>query len=70
MRGHMRVLTARGEGEITSGSFSPTMNVSIGLARLPLGSVPGDAVQVEMRGKPVPATVVKPQFVRNGKILI
>jgi len=69
MRSHMKVLTARGEGEVTSGTFSPTMNLSIALARLPLGSAPGEAVQVEMRGKPVPATVVKPPFVRNGRIL-
>ncbi|MGE0874512.1 MAG: glycine cleavage system aminomethyltransferase GcvT [Burkholderiales bacterium] len=70
MRSHMRVVTASGDGEITSGTFSPTMNVSIGLARLPLNAAPGDAVQVEMRGKPVPATLVKPPFVRNGKILV
>ncbi|MBM3352667.1 MAG: glycine cleavage system aminomethyltransferase GcvT [Betaproteobacteria bacterium] len=69
MRSHMKVLTARGDGEVTSGTFSPTMNLSIALARLPLGSAPGEAVQVEMRGKPVPATVVKPPFVRNGRIL-
>jgi len=70
IRSHMKVLTPRGDGEVTSGTFSPTMNVSIALARLPLGTAPGDAVQVEMRGKPVPATVVKPPFVRNGKILV
>ena len=70
MRSHMKVLTPRGDGEITSGTFSPTMNVSIALARLPAGAAPGDAVQVEMRGKPVPATVVKPPFVRNGRILV
>ncbi len=70
MRSHMKVLTPRGDGEVTSGTFSPTMNVSIALARLPPGAVPGDAVQVEMRGKPVPATVVKPPFVRNGKMLV
>jgi aminomethyltransferase len=45
------------------------MGISIGHARLPLGIAPGDEVQVEIRGKPVPATVVKPPFVRNGKIL-
>ena len=69
MRSHMKVLTPRGDGEVTSGTFSPTMNVSLALARLPPGTVPGDAVQVEMRGKPVPAIVVKPPFVRNGRIL-
>ncbi len=69
MRSHMRVIAPGGDGEITSGSFSPTMNLSIALARLPLEAVPGDTAQVEMRGKLVPATIVKPPFVRNGKIL-
>ncbi|MSQ54831.1 MAG: glycine cleavage system aminomethyltransferase GcvT [Betaproteobacteria bacterium] len=69
MRTRMRVVTRRGDGEITSGSFSPTMNLSIALARLPLETAPGETAQVEMRGKLVPATIVKPPFVRNGKIL-
>jgi len=69
MRSHMRVTTAKGDGELTSGTFSPTMGVSIGLARLPLGVVAGDTVQVEIRGKPVPALAVKTPFVRNGKAL-
>lgn len=70
MRSHMRVITAGGDGELTSGTFSPTMGVSIGLARLPLGVAPGDTVQVEIRGKPVPALAVKTPFVRNGTVLI
>jgi aminomethyltransferase len=69
MRAHMRVATAQGDGELTSGTFSPTMGVSIGLARLPLGVAAGDTVQVEIRGKPMPALAVKPPFVRNGKVL-
>ena len=36
LRGHQKVVTAQGEGEITSGSFSPTLQQSIALARLPL----------------------------------
>ncbi len=70
LRPHLAVRGAHGEGVITSGSFSPTLNASIALARLPAASVPGERVQVELRGKPLAARVVKPPFVRNGKILI
>lgn len=69
-RGHQRVLTRHGEGEITSGSFGPTMNRSIALARVPLAVAPGDGVDVEGRGKILRAKVVKPPFVRNGRILV
>lgn len=69
MRGHMKVRTQQGEGELTSGSMSPTMGVSIGMARVPLGAQPGDQIQVEIRGKWAPAEVVKMPFVRNGKIV-
>jgi len=57
-----------GEGEITSGSFSPTLSKSIALARVPMAT--GDRAEVEIRGKWYPVRVVKPTFVRHGKILI
>ncbi|WP_277052268.1 glycine cleavage system aminomethyltransferase GcvT [Zestomonas thermotolerans] len=57
-----------GEGEITSGSFSPTLGKSIALARVPAAT--GDRAQVEIRGKWYPVRVVKPSFVRHGKALI
>lgn len=69
MRGHMKVRTPHGEGEITSGSMSPTMGVSIGLARVPLATAVGEHVEVEIRGKWLPAEVIKLPFVRNGQIL-
>ncbi len=69
MRGHMKVRTQQGEGELTSGSMSPTIGTSIGMARVPLGVKPGDQVQVEIRGKWLPAEIVKMPFVRNGKIV-
>ena len=69
MRAHQKVMAdGSGEGEITSGTFSPTLERSIALARIPATS--GDAVQVDIRGKLCKAQVVKPPFVRNGKILI
>lgn len=70
LRAHQKVITAHGEGEITSGSFSPTLARSIGFARLPVGSAVGDAVQVDIRGKLLKARVVKLPFVRQGKILV
>jgi len=67
MRAHMAVRTGKGDGEVTSGTMSPTLGVSVGFARLPAGVQPGDAAQVEIRGKWVPAQVCKLPFVRNGK---
>ncbi|MDE2197054.1 MAG: glycine cleavage system aminomethyltransferase GcvT [Gammaproteobacteria bacterium] len=69
LRGHQKVIAdGAGEGEITSGTFSPTLQRSIALARVPVAS--GDALQVDIRGKLVNARVVKPPFVRNGKVLV
>jgi aminomethyltransferase len=70
LRAHQKVATAHGEGEITSGTFSPTLGCSIALARLPAGVAVGDAVQVDLRGKPAAVQVVKFPFVRNGKALV
>jgi aminomethyltransferase len=70
LRAHQKVFTAQGEGEITSGTFSPSMSRSIALARLPAGVAAGDTVEVEIRDKRLKATVVKPPFVRNGKVLV
>ena len=70
LRGHQQVITKQGNGEITSGSFSPTLQQSIALARLPLGVQIGDEVEVDIRGKQLKAKVVKPVFARNGKAVI
>jgi aminomethyltransferase len=69
-RAHQRVVTAHGDGEITSGSFSPTLQQGIALARLPLAVVPGDTVNIEIRDKLLRAKVVKPPFARNGQPLV
>jgi len=67
MRSHQKVVVEGTEetGETTSGTFSPTLQQSIAMARVPAST--GDTCQVEMRGKLVPARVVKMPFVRNGK---
>jgi len=70
LRAHQKVITSQGEGEITSGTFSPSLNQSIALARLPAGVAIGSEVEVEIRDKRLKARVVKPVFVRNGKNLI
>ena len=57
-----------GEGEITSGGFSPTMGKSIALARVPAGDY--DRATVEVRGKLLNVRIVKTPFVRNGQIRI
>jgi aminomethyltransferase len=67
--GH-RVRCGQGEGIVTSGSFSPTMQASIALARLPAGTQPGGRAQVEVRGKLLEARIVKPPFVRHGRVLV
>ncbi|MBK7327000.1 MAG: glycine cleavage system aminomethyltransferase GcvT [Propionivibrio sp.] len=74
LRAHQKVFTevngTFGEGEITSGTFSPTLQKSIALARLPIDVAIGDTVKVEIRDKKLAARVVKPCFVRNGKTLV
>jgi aminomethyltransferase len=67
LRNHMKVFTAAGEGEIMSGSFSPTLNQSIALARVPAGVKVGERVEVDIRGKRLGATVVRYPFARHGK---
>ena len=70
LRSHQAVQCAQGGGMITSGSFSPTMNASIALARLPVACARGERVQVAIRGKSLAARTVQPPFVRHGRILV
>ncbi|WP_046655669.1 glycine cleavage system aminomethyltransferase GcvT [Lysobacter capsici] len=70
LRHGQKVLTAHGEGEILSGTFSPTLNKSIAFARVPAGEIAlgaGGNVRVDIRGKEVPVRVVKFPFVRDGQ---
>jgi aminomethyltransferase len=81
LRGHQKVIVgetaadadaaaiaAASSGEVTSGTFSPTLNRSIALARVP--KTGASSVQVEIRGTWHAARIVKPPFARNGKASI
>jgi aminomethyltransferase len=52
-------------GELTSGGFSPTLEVGIGLAYLADPIAAGDEVVVDVRGRQLPASVVRPPFVER-----
>jgi aminomethyltransferase len=69
LRNHQRIIVdGAGEGEITSGGFSPTIGRSIALARVPAGDY--SQAQVDVRGKLLNVRIVPTPFVRNGKIKI
>jgi aminomethyltransferase len=77
IRAHQKVVSSGSDGEVTSGTFSPTMGVSIAMARIPRprdasgpSLKPGDAVAVDIRGKLISAQVVKMPFVRHGQVLV
>lgn len=68
MRSGQRVITAAGAGVVTSGGFSPTLRRSIALARIP--GMAAESCQVEIRAARRVAKIVRPPFVRYGKILV
>jgi aminomethyltransferase len=65
----MAVLGADGTriGEVTSGTFSPTLRTGIALALLDTaaGAGEGDEVAVDVRGRPQPVVVRRPPFVES-----
>ena len=57
-------------GEIRSGTMSPTLGIPIGTAYVPPQSAAeGSALEIEIRGRRIPATVVKMPFYKNGSRL-
>jgi aminomethyltransferase len=70
LRSHQPVETSAGPGMTTSGGFSPTLQVSIALARLPLAMLPDQTVKVNIRDKWLAARTVKCPFVRRGRSLL
>ena len=65
LRHGQSVLTESGNGEILSGTFSPTLGKAIAFARIPHGA--RSDVRVDIRGREVPVRVVKYPFVRDGQ---
>ena len=65
LRHGQAVITGQGEGSITSGTYSPTLEQSIAFARLPAAHA--ETVEVDIRGRLVPARVVSPPFVKMGQ---
>jgi aminomethyltransferase len=70
LRAHQQVRTSAGSGETTSGSFSPTLELSIGMARLPPILEVGSEVEVGIRDRWLKARTVKYPFVRRGRSLL
>lgn len=70
LRSHQPVETPDGRGTTTSGSFSPTLQASIALARLPCATLPEQRVKVNVRDKWLAARTVKCPFVRRGRSLL
>jgi aminomethyltransferase len=70
LRAHQKVITPLGDGEITSGGFSPTMEKSIAFARVPAGVQAGDTAQVAVRDKLLSVKIIRLPFVRQGQILV
>ena len=69
LRRHQRVIAPGvGEGEITSGGFSPSLDRSIAFARVPIATA--GEVEVDVRGRALRARVVTPPFVRHGQPLV
>lgn len=67
MRSHQKIIFTASDkqGEITSGTFSPTLQQSIAMARVPANA--GNECAVDMRGRAVPVRMVTMPFVRNGQ---
>ncbi|MDX2417704.1 MAG: glycine cleavage system aminomethyltransferase GcvT [Xanthomonadales bacterium] len=66
LRPGQRVITQAGEGLTTSGSFSPTLQKAIAFARVPKDAA--QSCQVDIRGRLLECTIVRPPFARNGTV--
>jgi aminomethyltransferase len=66
LRPNQRIVTDAGEGVTTSGSFSPTLQKAIAFARLPKDAT--QSCQVDIRGKLLDCSIVRPPFARDGSV--
>ena len=68
LRSGQKIIKDDFEGEITSGTFSPYMKKSIGLARVPFDM--SEDAKVHIRNKLLKVRILSLPFVRKGKIMI
>ncbi len=69
LRSHQEVVLPDGStGQVTSGTWSPTLDRSIGMARVP--AQVGERCQVRIRNRELDASVHALPFVRAGKVRI
>ena len=68
LRGGQKIIKGAIEGNITSGTFSPFMKKSIGIARVPIDI--SESANVLIRNKPLNVKILSLPFIRKGKIII
>jgi len=68
LRGGQKIIKDDFEGEVTSGTFSPYMKKSIGLARIPTSI--NENANVLIRNKLLNVKILSLPFIRKGKIMI
>jgi len=68
LRGHQEVFLGEHKiGEVTSGTFSPSLEKSIGLARLNQPLAVGDEVHIAVRNKRLKAVIANYPFIKKGQ---
>ena len=68
--GYQVFANGKPSGEVRSGTMSPTLGIPIGTAYVPPESAAeGSPLEIEIRGKRIPATVEKMPFYKNGSRL-
>ena len=68
LRHGQKVITESGDGEILSGTFSPTLGKAIAFARVPAGA--HASIRVDIRGREVAVRVIRYPFVRDGQAVV
>jgi aminomethyltransferase len=68
--GYPVFVNGESSGEVRSGTMSPTLNIPIGTAYVPVDSAKeGKTLEIEIRGKRIPAQVTKMPFYKGGSHL-
>ncbi len=66
LRHGQTIRSQAGDGEVLSGTFSPTLGKAIAMARVPHGEL--GEVRVDIRGREIAVRVVRPPFARDGAV--